>query len=610
MRPIGAALLLTALATGVWADGEAPSLFELLAQRRDVRHEDVPRKTLAFYYTWYGTPRGSGQWRHWDGVDEAAREIASSTHYPEIGPYDSHDPAVIDLHIDQATSCGVDGFIATWWGRGDFTDRAFEVLLDRAELKGFEATIYWETAPGEGEQQIRRAVGDLVYLLRSYGRHAAFLKVDGKPVIFVYGRVMNQVPQGAWPAIVEGVRERVGHDFLLIADGYRAAWARMFDGVHTYNICGWVVGQSIEQIHEEAARRFTSAVAIARREGAISCITVIPGYDDTKIRRPGTNAERHDGATYAALWQEAIAAAPDWVLVTSWNEWHEGSEIEPSIEYGARYLHMTEAATRRFRESPTREPIAWEPTGMSAEQRAALGELYEGRRIGLLPGYGGDLTLILADSGIAVEEVAVADLVDPPVLTPDRLPVLIHAAHERYVQTVHEPRDVDRALLRYLADGGLLLVAAHGPFPFYYNEAGEVVMGAEQFGLPIVHSGREVPGADGALGWEEPPEVEGLEFAFDAERLPGLPETAPFPDTGDLRWRPTCRALNADAEVYLALASLRDAQGRGYGDGIAYIERSGDAPGKVLYAWMRMGDVVGQAELYFALLRFAADQPR
>ncbi len=607
MKPIIMAVLAMTLVCGAQAE-EIPSLFEFLAQRRDVRYEDVPRRVLAFYYTWYGTPEFDHGRAHWGEVDADNHDIAESRHYPAIGAYDSHDPAIIARHIDQAMRAGIDGFIATWWGRGSYTDQAFAKLLDLAGPKDFEATVYWETVPGQGREQIRNAVGDLVYLLRTYGRRPGFLKVEGAPVIFVYGRVMGQVPQGAWPEIITRTRERVGFDFRLIADGYRTDWARMFDGVHTYNVCGWVAHKTIDEIHEEARRRFTADVATARGQGAISCLTVIPGYDDTKIRTPGLNAERHEGETYRALWEEAIAAAPDWVLITSWNEWHEGSEIEPSYEDGARYLRLTAIAARRFRSSPMPAPAGPAAAAMTDEQRADLTRLYGSARIGLLPGYGGDLTLLLADSGLAVEELSAGDLLDPEVFTPARLPVIIYAAHERYLQTAHESGDVDRALQRYLADGGLMIVAAHGPFPFYYNQDGEVVQSAARFGLPIVGGGGQLVGAGGAQGWEQPPDVRGLQFTFDIERLPGLPETAAFPDGGDLRWRPTCRALNADAEVYLPLATLRDAQGREYGDGIAYVERSGEAPSRVLYAWMRMGDVVGAAELHYALLSFAAQR--
>jgi hypothetical protein len=64
---------------------------------------------------------------------------------------------------------------------------------------------------------------------------------------------------------------------------------------------------------------------------------------------PGTLIPRADGATYAATWQAALAVEPASVLVASWNEWHEGSEIEPSREHGTRYLEATRAWAARFR---------------------------------------------------------------------------------------------------------------------------------------------------------------------------------------------------------------------------------------------------------------------
>jgi hypothetical protein len=62
--------------------------------------------------------------------------------------------------------------------------------------------------------------------------------------------------------------------------------------------------------------------------------------------RPVT--ERWGGETYRALWQEAVAADPDYVLITSWNKWHEGSEIEPSVEYGSVMLNDTAGFARAF----------------------------------------------------------------------------------------------------------------------------------------------------------------------------------------------------------------------------------------------------------------------
>ena len=59
--------------------------------------------------------------------------------------------------------------------------------------------------------------------------------------------------------------------------------------------------------------------------------------------------EREDGALYQKYWQAALDARPDWILITSFNEWHEGSEIEPSKELGDRYLKLTSEFSRQFK---------------------------------------------------------------------------------------------------------------------------------------------------------------------------------------------------------------------------------------------------------------------
>jgi hypothetical protein len=258
----------------------------------------------------------------------------------------------MDEHILEAKSHGVSGFIATWWGQGSYEDGSFALLLAHAEQADFKTSIYWETAPGSGPEQIDRAIADLVYVLSRYGANKAFLKVGQKPVIFVYGRVMQEVPMASWPMIIEGARAKAG-DFLLITDGYEPTSARLFDGVHVYNNCGDVKGKSPDDLRAWAAHSYAEAVSLARRHGRISCVTVIPGYDDTKVRQPGMAVSRQKGQTYSVLWEEARRAQPDWILITSWNEWHEGSEIESSWEDGNQYLKLTAQYAPDFLAAPT-----------------------------------------------------------------------------------------------------------------------------------------------------------------------------------------------------------------------------------------------------------------
>ena len=58
---------------------------------------------------------------------------------------------------------------------------------------------------------------------------------------------------------------------------------------------------------------------------------------------------RQDGEFYRRTFQGAIDSKPDWVVITSFNEWLEGTQIEPSVRYGRQYLELTRTLADRFR---------------------------------------------------------------------------------------------------------------------------------------------------------------------------------------------------------------------------------------------------------------------
>ena len=60
----------------------------------------------------------------------------------------------------------------------------------------------------------------------------------------------------------------------------------------------------------------------------------MPGYDDFATGRPDAFARpREDGTYYRACWQGATQSNADWVVITSFNEWLEGTHVEPSTLY-------------------------------------------------------------------------------------------------------------------------------------------------------------------------------------------------------------------------------------------------------------------------------------
>src|ERR1044071_7556990 len=83
--------------------------------------------------------------------------------------------------------------------------------------------------------------------------------------------------------------------------------------------------------------------------------TVMPGYDDIKIRN-GHRKDRANGDYYRGTWQTAIDHNAAAVVLTSFNEFFEGSHIEPSEQYGDTYLRLTKEWAAKYHTPPPPPP--------------------------------------------------------------------------------------------------------------------------------------------------------------------------------------------------------------------------------------------------------------
>jgi hypothetical protein len=347
------------------ADESSPPPGSLAAGVSPPSRFGLPRLVLAFHYPWYGTPEGPARrWRHWNhprlripegqilGFHDPRRQVApgrldvGAIDYPSEGLYDSADPAVIARQLDAARRAGLDGLVVSWWGRATFEAQAFERLLDQAATSSLRLAPYYET----GELWPRGAEGvaaDLLTLLDSRGASAAWLRVSGRPVIFLYAAHRLR-PEG-WELVSRRlhaagrrpflVPDAPGPDWLARNPG----WLTRFDALHVYSPI------PILSRGADLGEALRARAAAARAAGRPFMAPVAPGFDDRAVRQPGTVVPRDGGATYDRTWRAALAADPAWILVASWNEWHESSEIEPSREYGTRYLEATRTWAERFR---------------------------------------------------------------------------------------------------------------------------------------------------------------------------------------------------------------------------------------------------------------------
>lgn len=180
------------------------SFFQFVQGQSERRYTQVPHEVLALYYGWFGP--GSESWKR---MDANKHEYEITVHHPTKGFYNSHDAAIVDSQIDQAKAHGITGFVVSWLGKAStWHDDSLALLLERAEKKDFKIAVYWEQNRDTGHYMVQFSVDDLTYLLERYGKSKAFLKVDSKPVIFVYERVESQAPLSSLIEIIQRTRSR------------------------------------------------------------------------------------------------------------------------------------------------------------------------------------------------------------------------------------------------------------------------------------------------------------------------------------------------------------------------------------------------------------------
>jgi hypothetical protein len=314
-----------------------------------------PLTVVAYYYPWYGD---SG--RNWDlGY---ARGLLDPPEAPALGEYASDDPAVIAQHYAWAQEYGVDVFACSWAGPGSFGDRTIRDGLLPSPARGpTQIALLYESLQRLGlggdarihvdDAAIAKLVSDFDYIARTYFPDPGYYRIDGRPVVVLYA---SRIYRGSVVQAIQAIRDRVelvsGVDPYLIGD--EVSWTsapdptriRLFDAITGYTPydksqpAGWPTTTRYE---EAVARRTEEFQAVARAEHVAFVPDALPGFDDLGIRPaqehhvlPRSIGPAADPASVfeASLEQSRrfIDPALGLLAVTSWNEWFEDSQIEPT----------------------------------------------------------------------------------------------------------------------------------------------------------------------------------------------------------------------------------------------------------------------------------------
>jgi glycoprotein endo-alpha-1,2-mannosidase len=319
----------------------------------------------AFYYLWY-----PGNWR-----EGYINGFLQPPQPPALGQYDSSDPKTIAQHIAWSSQYGIHFWAVSWWPGQPELDRVLrEKILKAPSMGDLRFCIFYETSGlGLAEDKItftpdktQKMISDFQYLAKTYFSHPSYLKIKGRPVVIIY---LTRTFSGAYPEAISLLRRTLkkrGVDLYLIGD--EIFWyvmrsaplppsphpnlerIKLFDAITAYNMYDWAKPKQmgygdrssfLQEVHD-LYREYRSALG-----PEIPLVpAIIPGYNDRGVRLSEKHPaiprrlgpEAAEGSFFTRALERTILpfvdAALPMALITSFNEWNEGTQIEPTLPSG------------------------------------------------------------------------------------------------------------------------------------------------------------------------------------------------------------------------------------------------------------------------------------
>ena len=230
--------------------------------------------------------------------------------------------------------------VVSWYppGRSDAegrpADDLYPVLLDTALETDLLLTFHIEPFENRTAITLKQA---FQHLHTAFGSHPALYKPrggGGKPLFYVYDSY--QVTSAEWARVLKpsgdfSIRatdaDCVVLGLILSTSDVDEIQKSGLDGAYTY-----FASNSFTQASTWSYWRRISFMLHQR--GLLFSPSVGPGYLDTRIRpwNSANSRSRDGGRYYEDAWQKAVEAGPDFLSITSYNEWGEGTQIEGAKE--------------------------------------------------------------------------------------------------------------------------------------------------------------------------------------------------------------------------------------------------------------------------------------
>jgi len=310
---------------------------------------------------------------------------------PALGEYNDSDPGVIAHHKKWFRHANIGLLVTSWWGPNRLEDsNTTDVVMEHEDVGNLKIALHYETTSrlGDRREKLPNAKADNKYMCENYFNHPNYYQIDGRPVLLIYvSRKLYSVGTLEEALLtMRSTASKCGHNLYLIGDTvFESApdpnephlpfW--YFDAVTNYDVYGssgapegHAGTDRVDNYYQQQAEWKEQAL----QEGCRYVPAVSPGYNDRGVRiendHPPLSRRITSGSKEGSLFQYQLKQAKELVdskvdnmiLVNSFNEWHEDTQIEPVIGepaswpfnitkgveyvgYGELYLDILGAAT-------------------------------------------------------------------------------------------------------------------------------------------------------------------------------------------------------------------------------------------------------------------------
>jgi hypothetical protein len=308
-----------------------------------------PIKIYVHFMPWFETKETSdnGNWGiHWtmagknpDVTDAGGKREIASYYYPLTGPYASSDPDIIEYQLLLMKYSGVDGVLIDWYGSSDLNDygsnrRNTEALIGALDKVGLKFAIVYEDhtiselmANDASFERITGARNDMIYLKQKYFSKSSYITVDGKPLLLVFGPQEFHQPS-EWAQIFSVFSTK---PCFMVLNGKSGEAGDNSSGEYI-----WVDQSSLDSKYD-TKDQFDVFIGGA-----------YPGFKDYYGdggwgESFSWQIDHNNGETFRQNLQKAKDANVDRVQLITWNDYGEGTMIEPTLEFGFTFLHFLQS---------------------------------------------------------------------------------------------------------------------------------------------------------------------------------------------------------------------------------------------------------------------------